>query len=76
MVRVYAAELAMTMARANLIDPGATRTAMRAKAMPGEDPESLPPPDALEDAFLRLAGADFTENGALYDAPSKKIVRF
>jgi NAD(P)-dependent dehydrogenase (short-subunit alcohol dehydrogenase family) len=76
MVRIYAAELAMTKARANLINPGATRTAMRAKAMPGEDPHTLPPPDALVDAFLKLASADFTENGALYDAPSESIVRF
>jgi len=76
MVRLYAAEIAMTKARANFINPGPTRTAMRAKAMPGEDPESLPPPDALEDAFLKLAGADFTENGVLYDAPSESIVRF
>jgi len=75
MVRIYAAEIAMTKARANLLNPGPTRTAMRAKAMPGEDPESLPPPEALEDAFFTLAGADFTENGVLYDAPSDTIVR-
>ncbi|HSM20441.1 MAG TPA: SDR family NAD(P)-dependent oxidoreductase [Hyphomicrobiales bacterium] len=76
MVRVYAAEIAKSTVRANLINPGPTRTAMRAKAMPGEDPETLPPPEALEGAFLKLASAEFTENGVLYDAPSKKIVRF
>ena len=76
MVRVYAAEIAKTQARANLLNPGPTRTAMRARAMPGEDPESLPPPEALEDAFLKLASADFTENGVLFDVPSGRIVRF
>jgi NAD(P)-dependent dehydrogenase (short-subunit alcohol dehydrogenase family) len=74
MVRIYAAEIATTRARANLLNPGPTRTAMRAKAMPGEDPQSLPPPETLEEAFFKLAGADFTENGVLYDVPSGRIV--
>lgn len=76
LARIYAAEIAMTKARANLINPGPTRTAMRAKAMPGEDPDSLPPPESLEEAFLKLASADFADNGVLYDAPSDSIVRF
>jgi NAD(P)-dependent dehydrogenase (short-subunit alcohol dehydrogenase family) len=41
LVRTYAAELGKTQVRANLIDPGALRTAMRAKAFPGE-PASAP----------------------------------
>ena len=32
--------------KANVFYPGAVRTAMRAKAMPGEDPETLPHPPA------------------------------
>jgi NAD(P)-dependent dehydrogenase (short-subunit alcohol dehydrogenase family) len=54
----YAAEVAMTTVRANLIDPGATATAMRAKAFPGEDPKTLPSPESISEWFVRLAEAD------------------
>ncbi|MDX2094411.1 MAG: SDR family NAD(P)-dependent oxidoreductase [Alphaproteobacteria bacterium] len=54
----YAAEVAMTTVRANLIDPGAVRTAMRAKAFPGEDPMSLPTPESISEWFVRLAEED------------------
>jgi NAD(P)-dependent dehydrogenase (short-subunit alcohol dehydrogenase family) len=55
MVRTYAAENQKTNLRVNLIDPGPTRTAMRAAAFPGEDPATLPPPEAVAEAFLALA---------------------
>ncbi len=55
MVKVYAAETARTGVRANLIDPGAVRTTMRAEAFPGEDPATLPEPDAITDLFVALA---------------------
>ncbi len=54
----YAAEMAMTTVRSNLIDPGATRTAMRAKAFPGEDPATLPTPESITEMFVRLSEAD------------------
>ena len=41
MVKIYAAENTETNIRANLLNPGPTRTAMRALAMPGEDPISV-----------------------------------
>jgi len=63
MVKTYAAESADTNIRANLLSPGPMRTAMRAKAMPGEDPETLPHPDDVAGLFLEMAGADFTDNG-------------
>ena len=55
MVGTYAAETAQTNLRVNLINPGPTRTAMRAAAFPGEDPGALPPPEAVAEAFLALA---------------------
>jgi NAD(P)-dependent dehydrogenase (short-subunit alcohol dehydrogenase family) len=55
MVKIYAAENANTHLRANLINPGATRTGMRAQAMPGEDPSSVKSPDEVAEAFLQLA---------------------
>lgn len=54
----YAAEMKMSTVRANVLDPGAVRTAMRAKAFPGEDPMSLPTPESITEWFLRLSEAD------------------
>lgn len=55
MVRSYAAETRTTALRVNILDPGATRTGMRAAAYPGEDPEKLKTPEALVPRFLELA---------------------
>ena len=44
LVKVYADEVANTPVRVNLLNPGPTRTGMRAKAFPGEDPASLKGP--------------------------------
>jgi len=63
MVETYAAENAKTPLKANLIDPGRVRTRMRAKAFPGEDPETLPHPDEITDVFLRLAREDLQDTG-------------
>ena len=62
LVKTYAAELVKTNVRANLIDPGAVRTAMRAKAFPGEDPQSLRTPEAIAETFVELAEAACTKN--------------
>lgn len=42
-----------------IIDPGATRTAMRAKAYPGEDPASLKGPEVVASRIVALAGSGF-----------------
>jgi NAD(P)-dependent dehydrogenase (short-subunit alcohol dehydrogenase family) len=63
MVEIYAAENAKSALRANLIDPGAVRTRMRAQAYPGEDPMELPEPDAVCDIFLKLAQRALQETG-------------
>jgi NAD(P)-dependent dehydrogenase (short-subunit alcohol dehydrogenase family) len=44
LVQSWAQEVATTPLRVNLLDPGIVATAMRAAAMPGEDPASLPKP--------------------------------
>ncbi len=54
LVKSYAAELIETNVRANLFSPGAVRTAMRAKAMPGENPETLPHPDLIAAQLAEL----------------------
>ncbi len=63
MVRTYAAEVAKTNVRVNLLDPGVVRTAMRAEAMPGEDPMTLPHPDDIAGAFVDLAEPACLRNG-------------
>ncbi len=55
MVQTWAMELGKTNVKANLIDPGATRTRMRAQAYPGENPDSLKEPEDLADLFVELA---------------------
>ncbi|MGO4831374.1 SDR family NAD(P)-dependent oxidoreductase [Rhizobiaceae sp. 2RAB30] len=54
--------------RVNLVNPGATRTAMRAQAMPGEDPQTLPHPSEIAARIVRLASPALTETGLIYDA--------
>jgi len=67
LVKVYADEVANTSVRANLINPGPTRTAMRAKAFPGEDAAGLKTPEDIVATFVRLAEATCTDNGKVFD---------
>lgn len=61
----YAAECATTNVKVNLLNPGAMRTAMRARAMPGEDPDTLPKPDAVAPLIVELLSPSNTKNGEL-----------
>ncbi|MEX2450175.1 MAG: SDR family NAD(P)-dependent oxidoreductase [Rhodospirillales bacterium] len=68
MVKTYAAETATTDVRVNIVNPGATRTAMRAAAMPGEDPETVKPPDSITGLFVDLAAPECTSHGEVFKA--------
>lgn len=68
MVKVYAGEMAKTTVRANLVDPGAVRTAMRAHAFPGEDPAALPLPENITNVFVDLADSACARNGEVVKA--------
>ena len=59
----YAAECTTTNVKVNLFNPGPLRTAMRAKAFPGEDPMTLQPPEAVAPAILDLLSPTCTKNG-------------
>ena len=63
LVRSYAGEVARTAVRANLIDPGIVRTRLRATIFPGENPDLLPDPASVTQAFLELALPECTRNG-------------
>ncbi len=65
MVRTYAAEVAFSQLKVNLIDPGPVATRLRASAFPGEDPATLPAPAAVTDGFVDLAAADCAVTGTL-----------
>ena len=67
--KIFAAEHTYPNIRFNCINPGATRTAMRAKAYPEEDPKTLPTPESIMPAYLYLMGEDsLTLNGQSIDA--------
>ena len=68
MTRTYAKEIATTSIRVNLVNPGGTRTQMRAQAMPGEDPDSLPTPEDRANLFVDLALPSCMANGELFIA--------
>ena len=45
--------------RVAILNPGATRTAMRARAYPGEDPASVQPPEVVAERIIALLGEQF-----------------
>ncbi len=67
LVLCYAHEVENTQVRVNLLNPGPVRTAMRARAFPGEDPETLPQPEELVPLFLDLIMERQTANGKRFD---------
>jgi len=59
----YAAECDSTNVRVNILNPGATRTAMRARAMPGEDPATLPTPEEIAPLVVQMLSPGWEKNG-------------
>ncbi len=60
LLECYAQETAnISKVRVAIVNPGATRTAMRARAYPGEDPASVKPPEAVAERLLSLLGEQF-----------------
>jgi NAD(P)-dependent dehydrogenase (short-subunit alcohol dehydrogenase family) len=77
LARTYAAETSSTTAiRVNLFNPGPTRTRMRAQAMPGEDPLTLPTPEEVAAKIVDLCLPSFTETGKLYDVRAGRLLEF
>lgn len=74
MVKTYAAEVAHRAFKVNLIDPGTTRTSMRAEAMPGEDPLTLPAPEEIAEAFVRLAESACPWHGEVLHARDERFL--
>ncbi len=67
LVQTWAAECEKTTLRINMLNTGAMRTALRAQAMPGEDPDTLAHPSEISESILKLTSAEITENGQIFD---------
>ncbi|MDH5488715.1 MAG: SDR family NAD(P)-dependent oxidoreductase, partial [Rhodospirillaceae bacterium] len=67
LANIYAEETKKSNVRVNLINPGGTRTAMRAEAMPGEDPETVKPPESITEYFVELAETSCARHGELIE---------
>ena len=63
----YAAECVTSNVKVNLLNPGPMRTAMRAKAMPGEDPETLPSPDEIAPQVVEMLSPSFAQSETVVD---------
>lgn len=60
----YAQEVGFTGVKANVLDPGPTRSTLRLKAYPGEDQETLKSPDVVATTIVEMLAEDFPRNGA------------
>ena len=61
LLETYAQEVAsISNIRTAILDPGATRTQMRARAYPGEDPATVKEPSVVADRIVSLLAEDFT----------------
>ncbi len=60
LLETYGQEVArLSPLRVAIVDPGATRTDMRARAYPGEDPDSLKPPEKVASRLVELLTEGF-----------------
>jgi NAD(P)-dependent dehydrogenase (short-subunit alcohol dehydrogenase family) len=76
LARTYAAETASTNVKVNLVNPGATRTRMRATAMPGEDPDTLKTPEPVAEKIVEMCLPSFQETGRIFDLRAGRLLAF
>jgi NAD(P)-dependent dehydrogenase (short-subunit alcohol dehydrogenase family) len=75
LMKTYAAEVATTNLRVNCFSPGATRTKMRATAMPGEDPATLPTPEEVSAQMVAMCLPEFEDNGGVWKYDVKGLFK-
>lgn len=76
MARSWAEETKQMKLNVNSVNPGATRTAMRAQAMPGEDPETLPTPQSVAEKIVKLADPTLDVTGKLFDVRQDRFLDY
>lgn len=76
LARTYAAEVKNERVTVMIANPGRMRTRMRAQAMPGEDPMTLPTPEDFAKKCLPLLAPEWRESGRLYDFPIDRLMDF
>lgn len=67
LVKTYAQEIERSNLRVNILNPGPIRTAMRAKAAPGENASKLDTPEDLMPLMMQLCSPEFNDNGIVAD---------
>jgi len=65
---IYAEETKDSNVLVNMINPGGTRTQMRANALPQENPEDVKAPESINHLFLELASPAYTKTGQMIEA--------
>jgi NAD(P)-dependent dehydrogenase (short-subunit alcohol dehydrogenase family) len=75
MVKIYAREMATTNVRVNCFSPGPVRTGMRAYAVPGEDPMTVPLPEDVMAQIIDMCMPEFTDFGAVYKYAKSGLYR-
>ncbi|WP_407965077.1 SDR family NAD(P)-dependent oxidoreductase [Bartonella sp. C271] len=76
LARCWAEELKQTPIKVNCVNPGATRTTMRAQALPGEDPQTLPSPQEVAAEIAYLSSPHLKETGRLFDVRKKRFMNY
>ena len=76
MARSWAEETRQMALNINSVNPGATRTAMRAQAMPGEDPDTLPTPQEVAEKIVKLADPALNVTGKLFDVRQDRFLDY
>lgn len=74
MMRSWAEETESLKLRVNAFDPGRARTAMRAQAVPGENPETVPHPSEAAEMMMPLFAPTLTETGKIFQARGGRFV--
>ncbi len=75
LMKTYAGEVATSNMRVNCFSPGPTRTKMRATAMPGQDPETLPTADEVSAQMVAMCLPEFADNGGVWKYDAKGLFK-
>lgn len=74
LVQTWASECIKSQICINMLETGPMRTALRAQAMPGEDPETISHPSQISESLLYLVSSELKETGQVYDRLAKAFI--